>query len=126
MYYPDLSAYRYDADPAEILAVGWLDAEHPFETGEVDECLLRTLERLTLKPVNQTRGFHQCELCATPPFGLPVRIAGEERTLGSADIEVRGGDGRVFCAPDLLLHYIWDHQYLPPEEFLEALRTCDK
>jgi len=27
----------------------------------------------------------------------------------------------VFAAPDLLLHYINKHNYLPPREFLEAI-----
>jgi len=42
--------------------------------------------------------------------------------LGSAEIRVQGIDGAVYAAPNLIYHYMANHNYLPPEEFLGAIR----
>ncbi|WP_375431714.1 hypothetical protein [uncultured Friedmanniella sp.] len=39
-----------------------------------------------------------------------------------SEIHLQGLDGRLYSAPTLVVHYIQAHQYLPPDEFLEALR----
>ncbi|WP_405683310.1 hypothetical protein [Streptomyces sp. NBC_00057] len=41
--------------------------------------------------------------------------------LGSAEIRVRGADGTLCTAPNLVIHYITEHQYCPPEEFCRAV-----
>ncbi len=45
------------------------------------------------------------------------------KDLGSAEIWVIANDGKIFACPDLILHYIVDHNYLPPEEFIEAVEN---
>ena len=42
-------------------------------------------------------------------------------TLGSAEIRVLGGGGKVYAAPNLIYHYVAKHKYRPPEEFIEAV-----
>ena len=32
------------------------------------------------------------------------------------------GKGVVYAAPELIAHYVEDHGYLPPPEFVEAVR----
>ncbi len=126
MYYPDLSPYCYsDCQPAG-LNVGWLDDQHPFEKGEVDPVLIETLLRLSLLRTNAMRGFHVCELCESPvKYLLEMEIGDIKAMLGSAEIEVRSPAGVVYRAPNLIVHYIRDHYYLPPAEFLEALRQME-
>lgn len=34
------------------------------------------------------------------------------------------GEHEVYVAPELILHYIADHGYSPPEEFCSALLSC--
>ncbi|AMV29564.1 hypothetical protein VT84_34535 [Gemmata sp. SH-PL17] len=34
------------------------------------------------------------------------------------------GDGFLFVAPSLILHYMDAHEYSPPDEFQEAVRAC--
>ena len=41
--------------------------------------------------------------------------------LGSAEIRVKGINGKIYAAPNLIYHYIKDCGYLPPREFLDAL-----
>lgn len=43
--------------------------------------------------------------------------------MGSGYITVPG-DGRIFIAPSLVLHYIDAHGYRPPDPFVAALAAC--
>jgi hypothetical protein len=40
---------------------------------------------------------------------------------GSAELHVAAADGRVYAAPSLVLHYVRDHGYGPPAEFVAAV-----
>jgi hypothetical protein len=126
-YFPDLSEYGYlkgiARDPLHR-NIGWLDSEHSFERGTVPEPLLAKFRKLCAARVNLTRGFHLCELCESPVRGVPAACEGGEIKLGCAEVRVGGLDGIVYVAPDLVLHYMTDHRYLPPAEFLEALRDA--
>ena len=51
-----------------------------------------------------------------------IDIDGVSMHLGSAEIRVQGIDGAVYAAPNLIYHYMANHNYLPPEEFLGAIR----
>jgi hypothetical protein len=41
--------------------------------------------------------------------------------LGGAQLCVGGRDGAWLIAPDLILHYVVTHRYLPPEVFIEGV-----
>jgi len=45
--------------------------------------------------------------------------------LGGAEIWIPDSSQGYFAAPDLIIHYIEEHQYLPPREFLSALAIVD-
>jgi hypothetical protein len=124
-YFPDLSPYAYGHRPHPgVLHIGWLDGVHEYPKGKVAEHVLGRLKRLATEPTELYRGFHICELCS-PPEGLigpgdagywdwakPRSSNGEIRvTLGTA----------AYAAPVLIVHYIEEHGYLPPEEFLRAV-----
>ena len=124
-YYADLSEYSYDADSGPALNVGWLDKEHTYPTGDLPADLRDKLLAVTvLSPVNQTRGFHQCELCDRPAYPpIDVRWRDRTRAIGSAEVRVTAEDGTVYACPDLLIHYVDAHRYYPPDAFVEALRS---
>jgi hypothetical protein len=44
-------------------------------------------------------------------------------TVGDAEIRVGAEDGTWLVAPTLVLHYVTDHAYAPPPEFIEAVAT---
>jgi hypothetical protein len=48
---------------------------------------------------------------------------GVERLLGTAEIHVSGGGiyWMMYAAPTLIYHYILRHDYLSPQEFLDAV-----
>lgn len=125
MYFTDLSPYTYmkhEANP-DLLAVGWLDAEHDFPKGKASEEVLKKILKLCFKPVNPTRGFHPSPFLPRNPYGYPVEYDGRRMGLGSAEIRVLGKNGKSYRAPNLIYHYIKDCGYLPPQEFLDAPRS---
>jgi len=45
------------------------------------------------------------------------------RALGFSNVFVPG-EGRLYVAPSLILHYIAEHGYAPPQEFQAAVLAC--
>lgn len=125
MYIEDLTPYVYlgrQPNP-NVLAIGWLDAEHEFPKGPVLQALQSKLLACCFSPVNRTRGFHQSPFLKPSPMGYPVELDGKKMLLGSAEIRVPGLMGKSYVAPNLIYHYIKDCGYLPPKEFLDAVQA---
>ncbi|GGW36600.1 DUF7919 family protein [Streptomyces griseoloalbus] len=128
-YYRDLTRHAYaphDESDGEMLNVGWPAPGHGCRTGIVDERVVEALSVLSAGYDNQMRGIHPCGFCDTD---RPVVLGGPaletEVWLGSAEIRVRGADGTLHTAPNLVIHYITRHRYCPPEEFCRAaVRTA--
>jgi hypothetical protein len=116
-YHPDLGINPSSAS----IYVGWLDREHPFPNGRADSLFLQKLALHYCHRVRQSRRFHICQFCTERRFGIRLEIDGVVLTLGSAEVAVRDGNGRIYVAPDLLYHYVAEHQYLPPTEFIDAV-----
>lgn len=102
------------------VAFGWLDSEHPYATGSCPAPLVASLEQAASRPLWRTRGYHRCPLC--PPGALPAMpgtpyetASGEVLLLGDACLEIRARDKTTWVAPNLVLHYIETHGYLPPD-----------
>lgn len=127
-YFPDFSKYKYTdkGDKGEcmtILNIGWIDKEHDFKKGVVHESLINNILKKCTRPINRTRGYHICPFCDQPSFGVRVELDnGDSLILGSAEIRVKGKNQVEYACPDLIYHYIVAHQYMPPKEFLDALR----
>jgi hypothetical protein len=121
-YYPDLSPYEYFESDEKMLNVGWLDADHDFPRGPVAPAFVDALLRLNKDSRNQTRGFHWCVFCEeafedVPNPYLPSGVA----SMGTAEIHAVGADGVRYAAPTLVIHYVIEHEYLPPEVFVAAV-----
>src|SRR5262245_50176006 len=108
-YFPDLSPYTYFPGETDLFNIGWLDSSKPFLAGETSEEFRSKLKLLIDDPVMQTRGHHFC----------PVSRE-KQQPAGSAEIRVRGW-GKDYAAPELIYHYVVEHGYKPPEEFIEAV-----
>lgn len=129
-YYADLTPYEYlpetVPDGAEILNVGWLDPGEEFPTGEPDPEFLANLIVLAADHATAvTRGFHRCRL--PHPFDEDFQFGAVYGSrllhLGHAEIRVTTADGRLLAAPTLVVHYVRDHGYRPPEPFVEAVKA---
>lgn len=126
MHFNDLTPYVYLTPKRRplpsVLNVGWLDRWHLTTKGAVDSAIVEKLLALTDHDgtrVNQTRGLHDCPWCKQI-----IKLA-DGSPLGSAEIWVPGENGIVYAAPTLVTHYITEHEYQPPAEFLAAVTTFD-
>jgi len=138
MYYPDLTPYVYGAEPGDepALNVGWLDSAYEFPKGDPPVGFLDRLRVVARTGVKQTRGFQVCQFCPDPcaSFSLGAWSA-EDRAVyqacfadghySSAELRVRGNDGRVYASPEMLIHYVAAHSYLPPPAFVDAVMRTD-
>ena len=118
-YFADLSPYRYMKDgfrPGSI-CIGWLDQAIEFSKGDTPPEFLDKLRNFYAVRFVQTRGLHRCHFCDRHPLYFEQT----DTYIGSAELRIFGGANRVYCAPDLLIHYIEAHNYLPPQEFVSAV-----
>ena len=87
---------------------------------------MERIKLLTSKRVELYRGEHTCELCKGAPdlfVGKTINPAWTrwaDQRSSNGEIRV-AGEGVVFAAPVLIVHYIEEHGYLPPAQFLEAV-----
>jgi hypothetical protein len=115
MHFEDLSTDSYLGWCPHVRSVGWLAAGHEFPTGDPPPDLVPLLE-LHLKDhwaIFAAAGKHDCEFCAAEGC-----LHADSRNLF-----IPGADA-VYFAPGMIVHYITQHRYLPPYEFIEALRLC--
>lgn len=121
----------YEFVGVKSLAVGWLDPQKPFRQGEVSQEFKARLCNFCSPDylVWLTRGVHTCEICDVSPTGWIIKEgilqtdAGlEAYGFGNGEIRVFGKYA-VFAAPRLIYHYVVEHKYKPPQEFIEAVLT---
>lgn len=128
-YYPDLDRCDYfdiGNDELDVLAVGWLAAGRPFSQGPVLPRLVVRLYDLieTIWDPVRFRGRHDCGLCVARPMTMRDGH-GREVGVGWTNLFVPALDGgQLFAAPSLVLHYVVDHGYCPPESFQTAVMAC--
>jgi len=99
---------------SHIRAIGWLDNTHPFPTGICANPFLLKLRKFADRCTESTQsmgwgvfaGFHRCDLC--------------RNSCGTYNFAVPAGD-LLYVAPELIVHYIAEHDYFPPEEFVAAI-----
>jgi hypothetical protein len=115
--------YTVEGDPPlRVLAVGWLGF-FTFRLGATPLRFQELLAELCRRPppATSTFGFHPCRLGRC----LWRWLWGRRFSAGSAEIIVPGRDGKVYRAPTLIAHYVRNHRYRPPKEFVEAVLALD-
>ena len=114
MHIDDLSNEAYFVHGARVRAIGWLEAGHPFPCGDVPADFMEALTAhvATAHQVCMFMGFHECSLCPAerPHAGLRNLL------VPTADL--------LYVAPESIVHYIKDHGYRPPDEFMAAVLAC--
>ena len=99
----------------------------PFQKGftgqEFKEKLLRFSSDEFI--VNLYRGYHTCEFCNLTDSQWYNEQNGKYKgahwaSIGNGEIRV-WSKSTVFAAPTLIYHYVVEHQYKPPNEFVEAI-----
>ncbi len=131
-YFEDLSPYQYfrshELPHIRTVNVGWLARDKPFPVGETSSAFRINLLRFCQDEyvVHIARGFHVCEFCDLPADRwyrerqMPVESHTHWLSIGDGEIRV-AGKTLVYAAPTLIYHYVVDHHYSPPQEFLDAV-----
>ena len=96
-----------------LLAVGWLGRGADYDEGALDGEFLDKLRSLMVNAWQPGvfLGLHQCDLCQSngPVFGRNLFVPHA---------------GKIYVAPEGVLHYIEAHWYQPPDEFIAAVEAC--
>ncbi len=98
-----------------VRAIGWLEGGSPFPTGNNDPVFARALASHAMDhgrwlPV-LSLGVHFCDL-------------GTCRRAGGDQYVVIPSTTCVYVAPELVSHYVEEHRYTPPDEFVAAVLAC--
>jgi hypothetical protein len=129
-YIRDGDAFTYVVEvPPEpgLVAVGWLDAGMPFTRGELPAEFVDRLREKCRTPVRRTRGLYHCTFCPRPaetdwpPPTQIVNSEGGDFVVGSAEIRVEGPSGARYASPDMIIHYVEEHFYRPPVDFIAGV-----
>ena len=127
-YFEDLSIYSYHGSHCYRTItknIGWLAADHSFEKREPTERILDLIWNYCTVSVARMRGIHKCEFCPPGDWHNAERH-GKRLLLGTSEIRVFGKDEIIYAAPTLIYHYVWQHHYKPPDEFIQALTHSSK
>jgi hypothetical protein len=121
MYYEDLTPYDYGyTEYKNALNIGWLEKGHEFLTGDFPE-KQEVLKKLKAKKIeNRYRGWHSCDYCDPYDESEPGHTWIIKDRNGNGEYIVKW-NGKTYAAPILITHYIEDHNYKPPQEFIDAV-----
>ena len=105
MYFKDLEIVNDHFD-IKLIKIGWLDENHVFNIGT---CPLKFLKKLKkIEPRLKSFGWHNCPFC--------------DKNKGSNRIILQVEDThKYYDVPDMIVHYIEEHNYLPPQEFIDFI-----
>ena len=110
------------------LAVGWLSSSQPFTQGTVSPEFRRRLD-VVLDQGYETRtyrGWHDCEFCdanGASPHDASKKSSTTRVPSAFHNLNIPGRHA-VYYAPELIAHYIDEHDYRPPDEFMTAVLEC--
>lgn len=136
-YFEDLSCCNeeFPGLSLPLIAIGWLDPNHPVSTGVVSKEFFNKLVHLLehLWSPSLSLGIHLCAFCGTET-ALGLLAPKEEPKLQfdyalpvvqNGDLFIPALEGRsVYASPSLVAHYINAHMYLPPKCFQDAVMDC--
>lgn len=126
-YFTDLAPCNYFKHQGDkrLLAIGWLEPDHRFATGQVEPSWLHGLVELLDHPWQPNgffRGSHGCGFCRADDAPVNFDFEGRTVRLGFANLFVAGSQC-VYVAPSLIAHYVVAHHYCPSVEFQYAIAT---
>lgn len=113
-YFADLDTTTQITRGPHVRAIGWLSAKHTYPRGSSSAAFIDRLRSLCQRWIESVgaldwpvaAGPHTCELC--------------NQFRASGYIGVPAGEA-LFVAPEMVAHYVEQHGYLPPEEFVDAV-----
>jgi len=104
MYFKDLEEKEMSFGVV-LVKVGWLDKGQPYTEGTPPKEFVDKVKRIPLSV--HTKGWHTCPFC------------GNAKSYSQYNIRISGK--KYYDIPEMILHYIKEHNYLPPQEFIDAV-----
>lgn len=154
-FYSDIGDDGWANVYPQVLNIGWLDSQHDYVKGDVPESIISKLkeilfldlkneqdrklgifikEKATIVHLMHMRGSpYLCSFCARnnranylEPNRLKLYSDEDNFILGMNEVCIPSlGNDFFYSFPTMLYHYIVDHGYKPPCEFLNALAAFD-
>jgi hypothetical protein len=123
--FADLSEYSYRfgaGSRSGVLNVGWIDLLQPYATWNAPPDFLAKLWRYCRTPAVVWRHMLFCAKCSFKAE-IPCTETWDDQqlVLGTGEIRVFGKGETVYAAPDMVFHYVKQHHYHPPTDFIEAV-----
>ena len=113
----DTKVYTYPED-ARHRAVGWLSIAQPFNEAEPEPEFLSRLKECVSFDTMQYR-YDPLTCAAHSFFGLHIcELCNSIRGSGSLFLP---GEKVIYIAPQMVYHYVKDHHYVPPDDFVAAV-----
>jgi hypothetical protein len=111
MYFEDLYEEKNNYNDVIKVKVAWLDTVAPFTTGDCPQEFVNKLKKI--KPKIYTKGWHTCPFCrdATSSTQFLIPVPGENK--------------KFYDVPYMIIHYIEEHNYLPPQEFIDTVMNME-
>lgn len=105
-----------------LVSIGWLDEKYPYnKEGRLLDGFINNLKLVIETQGNkhgiEFRGVHTCNICPTVERSYDEEKKWKEPRHPNVIVL----SGRInYGAPELLLHYIVDHGYIPPMQFQDS------
>ncbi len=117
-------------DGLTLIAVGWLGDSVPQKGETSSNCISRLWKAYETNHgiSDGSHGWHDCELCHGKDEWYPGGEVGpitewqgrQQRVYGHGHFLIYYNKN-VYLSPVLILHYILDHEYKPPDAFIDAV-----
>lgn len=119
------------AHDCHLVAVAWLgDQVERSGTESPSAFIERLFDHHTDAYIfnDSTCGWHTCEICLKANNNDHKKVTFPDVSWQGRELQVVGRghhlvryNNKVYICPELILHYLLDHQYQPPVEFVEAV-----
>lgn len=115
----------------ESFYVGLLKPNQSFPIGETSQEFRDRLHDFCLfeNIVCRVRSLHNCQFCSVSSDGWVIKDGVPQKNGGlesfartNGEIRVLG-ETKIYASTALIYHYVVEHKYKPPEEFIEAVLT---
>lgn len=104
MYFKDLQKVERHFGVI-MVKVGWLDKGQPYTKGVAPKEFVEKMKNIPL--TIHTKGWHDCPFC------------GRAKSYSQYVIKISGKT--YYDIPEMIVHYMEEHDYLPPQEFIDSV-----
>ncbi len=131
IYFNDLSSYSYylDGEVNAIKNIGWIHYGKPYTTGSTPSSFKNKIESIFIDKkkcdytFNLIRSNSPCNLCNKEIY---LNNGRWDDPLGICEILIPSlEDGKFYASPSLIIHYIKEHNYAPPQEYIDSVMQVD-